>query len=291
MQVDFSAKGGAVPAPVINPEPQPAGPVGVTGTPGPVGDPGTSTTTAVTTTTAPGGLVLGDKLPTFAEIILPRVNIVQGSGLLKDRFAFGSLVYDAGSGGGTVLFTPPDIDKATGNIKRAGSPPVVITALGFNPTRYVEHVPGGGRGLIVNTEDAVLAAGGTLDYNEWKLKAASGMKRFEYLAEAVVLIERPDAAADDDTVFVYEVEGKKYALGLWGLKGTAYTAAAKRVFFTHRQNGCLRAGYPTYSYNCSTMARTSNNNTYSVPVCVPRAKNTPAFLAFVKSILEAPEHK
>jgi hypothetical protein len=231
---------------------------------------------------ATGGLLLGDKLPTFKEIILPRLNIVQGSGMLKDSFPFGSIVYNQQA----VLYTPPDIDKQTGNIKRAGTKPVVITVLGFHPTRYAEKVVGGARGIIVNSEDAVRAAGGTLDYNEWKLKASSGMKRFEYLAEAVVAVERPECCADDDTVFVYSVDGKKYALAIWGLKGTAYTAAAKRVFFTARSMGCLqKGGYPSWSYSVSTRAETREQNTYAVPVCLPCCKSTPAFLEFANSIL------
>jgi hypothetical protein len=282
MEVDFSSKGGATPAPVIE---QP-----ITSTTGVGGEQPTHQTHSDPVVPgqqlAPNGLQLGDKLPSFSEIILPRINIVQGSGQLKDRFPFGSLVFDAASGGGSVLYTMPDIDKQTGNVKRAGTKPAIVTVLGFRPTRYAEKVSGGAPGMIVATEDLVRAAGGTLDYNEWKLKASSGMKRFEYLAEAVVVVERPETIADDDTIFVYAVDGKKYALGLWSLKGSSYTAAAKRVFFTHRQNGCLRlGGYPSYSYNVSTRVETREGNSYAVPVCLPHQKSSPAFLEFAKSIL------
>lgn len=281
MTVDFSSKGGATPAPVIE---QPA----ITSTTGVGGEQPTHEThsdpVAPGQQLAPGGLLLGDKLPTFKDIILPRINIVQGVGLLKDRFPFGSIVFD-GSSNGAVLYTPPDIDQSTGNVKRAGTKPVVITVLGFRPTRFAEKVSGGIRGMIVDTEDAVRANGGTLDYSEWKLKAAVGMKRFEYLAEALIAIERPETLADDDTVFGYAVDGKKYTLAIWGLKGTAYTAAAKRVFFTARAMGCLRTGYPSYSYNVSTRVEKRENNTYAVPVCLPNAKSTPAFLEFVGTIL------
>lgn len=285
MEVDFSKSGsGATPAPAdptAQPQPQ-CCPAGEPGTPGVSGVPAVADTN---TSLAPGGLVLGDKLPTFKDIILPRINIVQSVGNLKDSFPFGSIVFNQQA----ILYTPPIIDKQTGNVKEKGTDPVNLTILGFRPTRYAEKVAGGGRGIIVDTEDAVRANGGTLDYNEWNLKKASGMKRFEPLAEALVAIERPATLADDDTIFVYPVDGKKYALAVWGLKGTAYTAAAKRVFFQARSMGCLRTGYPSWSFAVSTRMESRESNTYSVPVCLPKAKSTPAFLEFVASVLHSPE--
>lgn len=286
MEVNFSTKPGeaSTAAPVIE-KTQVETPVpgvtaesttGYTATPGPVN---------ADQQLAPGGLLLGDKIPTFKDIILPRINIVQGVGLLKDNFPFGSIVFNQQA----VLYLPPDIDRQTGNIKRAGTPPVNITVLGFRPTRFAEKVAGGARGSIVDTEDAVRANGGTLDYNEWKLKQNAGMKRFEYLADALIAIERPEAMADDDTIFVYAVDGKKYALAIWGMKGTSYTAAAKRVFFTARAMGCLRTGYPSWNYAVSTRSEQREGNTYAVPVCLPASKSTPAFLEFVGGILNTPE--
>ena len=104
----------------------------------------------------------GDYLPGFKDVILPRLNIVQSIGQLKDQFPQGALVY----GQSLVLFTPPVIDRATGNIKTPALPPVEITIIGWRPTRFVEKIQGGDRGMIVNSEDEVRAAGGTLDYNE-----------------------------------------------------------------------------------------------------------------------------
>ena len=262
--------------------------VGQTGKFGHPGDPGALSSEPVkqSEALASGGLLLGDKLPTLRDIILPRLNIVQASGQLARAFPFGSLVYNQQ----TVLYSQPDIDMSTGNIRRAGTPPLVITVLGFRPTRFAEKVSGGTRGLIVDTEEQVRSNGGTLDYNEWQLKKASGMRRFEPLADAMIAIERPAIIKDDDTVFAYPVDDKKYALALWGLKGTAYTAACKRVWFHQRAMGCLRvAGYPSFSWNVSTRTEPGDGNPYAVPVVLPAAKSTPAFLEFVKSVLTAPE--
>lgn len=230
----------------------------------------------------PTGLVLGDKLPDFKDIILPRINLVQNIGGLTESFESGMIVLNQA----TVLFMPPIIDTKTGKVEREASPPVNIVVFGFRPTRYSEKVAGGAKGLIVDTEDAVRASGGTLDYAEWNLKKASGMKRFEPLADALVAIQRPANCADDDTVFVYDVDGAKYALALWAMKGTSYTAAAKRVFFTARMCGCLRKGYPTWSYalTCREQKYETGNAAW-VPVCIPIKQTTPAFLEFVKSII------
>lgn len=224
----------------------------------------------------------GDYLPGFKDVILPRINIVQGVGQLKDSFPQGAIVY----GQSLVLFTPPIVDKATGNFKQAPLPPVEITVLGFRPTRYVEKIAGGDRGMIVNTEAEVRGAGGTLDFNEWKLKQAAGMKRFEILAEAFVLIKRPAHVADDDSVFIFKAGDIKYALALWAMKGTAYTHAAKRVFFTARMMGCLsKGGYPSWSFNLTTRTETGGGNTYFVPVCVPNAPTPPIVQDLVKNLL------
>lgn len=236
----------------------------------------------------PSGMVLGDKIPDFKDIVLPRVNLVQNIGMLKDSFEPGSLVY----GQSTILFVPPKIDGKTQKVLRESTPPVIVTVLGFRPTRYCEKVPGGGKGIIVNTEAEVRANGGTLDYGEWNMKKASGMKRFEPLADALVAIQRPESFKDDDTVFVYEVDGKKVALALWALRGTSYTAAAKRVFFTARAVGCLRQGYPTWQYAVSAREETyDSGNKAWIPVCLPVAKTTPVFMDFVRSVLSAPQQE
>lgn len=228
-------------------------------------------------------LGLGDTLPFFRDIILPRLNIVQGVGQLKDTFQQGAIVYAQS----TVIFTPPVMKN--GQLEKAAMAPVNMTILGFRPTRFAERVDGGARGLIVNSEAEVTANGGTLEWNEWNLKKASGMRYFQTLAEAMVAIERPVDIKDDDTTFVYEVGGKKYALAIWGLKGAAYTAACKRVLYTARLAGCLRSGYPAHSFSVTTrMDKFGTGNTAWVPVLVPGAKSSPEMLAFIGGILNSP---
>lgn len=226
-----------------------------------------------------------DDLPPLADIILPRVNLVASVGGLKDSFKPGSFVFDQR----TVLHVPTIINSKTHQTDQQGTPPVIITVLRFKPTRFVQNVKGGGRGLICDTPEQVTAAGGTLDYQEFKLKEASGILRFDYMAEAFIAIERPADVADDDTVFCYEVDGKKYALGLYAMKASAYTVA-KRTLFTPRRMGYLKDGYPTRSLALSSeLAPTPDKtSTFWRPVIVPNEKSTPAFLSWVDDILGKP---
>lgn len=300
MEVSFGNPQNASPAPVIDvttpvTPAAPAAPVQLNqpAPAAPVAEAPASTAVVPASTRAlgPAGLLLGDKLPSFGDIILPRINIAQNIGGLKDQFAPGSMIF----GQNLLLFKPPvpEIkDKAQNVIKEAEKalPPVNMIVLGFRPTRFVEKVAGGARGQIVNSEEDVPRAGGTLDYKEWDMKKASGMKLFQPLADALVVVERPAHVADDGTVFIYEVEGRKYALALWSMKGTIYTEGAKRVFFTARAVGCLQqGGYPSYLFSVSVIEKPyQNGNKAWVPVCIPIAKTSPEQLKFVRGILGAP---
>jgi hypothetical protein len=248
---------------------------------------------------ARNNFVLGDYLPSFDQVVLPRVNVAQNIGQLQDTFDPGTIVLARQ----TVLFLPPDIDMQTGTVKRAATPPVVMTVLGFRKTRFVEKTKGGAKGLIVNSEADVVKAGGTLDYGEWKLKGEA-IKRFEPLVDACVLIQRPEKAEDDDSVFVHEIDNQKYALALWSLKGTLYTSLAKGVWFTARKMGCLMSkeikkdgrgtgvftgGYPTWSWNISSKEKQfSEQNRSWIVTGTPHKKNTEAFIEAVRDILEPP---
>lgn len=294
MKVNFSKTdggAGASPAPVINVESTtekietPVAGVSVESTTGACGVPAT---------TRNAGFISGDDLPAFKDVMLPRLNLVHDVGGLKDTFSPGELVWAQN----TVLFTPPvppTINKQTGNVETPGTPgtpPIIITVLGEVQKRFSEIVVGGMGGQIVNTEAEVRASGGTLDYTEWKLKQAAGMKRFGPLLDLLVVIQRPEHVKDDDTVFGFEVEGKKYALGLWSLSKTAYTEAYKKSLGIHRLTGVLKGkrseggGYPAHSFAISTRLNPyPNGNKSWVPVVIPATKSTPAFLEFVNQII------
>jgi len=227
--------------------------------------------------------LLGDFLPAFRDVILPSLQIAHPVGEIGKTFTHGSLVYNAR----TPLYVPPDIDLSTGTVRRAATPPVSITFLGFEQPQYAEKVAGGARGMLLKTEQAVTNAGGTLDYQEWQLKKGQGMKYFVPTVKAMVAIQRPEALPDDGTVFVHEVNGVKYTLAFWTLKAGAYTAVCKRVVFAAKLTGCLQKGYPTFSFAISTKLNNyDGGNSAWMPVAVPNKPSTPEFLAFVKQVLQ-----
>jgi len=242
---------------------------------------------ATCTAVATVGPVLGDKIPSFDEIKLARINLAQNIGALGAQFDPGSIILDQR----IELFIPQKMDAKTGNVSRPALKPGIVCVLAFKATRFCEKTSGGVPGIIVATEEDVRKAGGTLDYKEFKLKEKDGMKRFEQLADALVAIQRPEFIAcgeriNDDPDFGFTIDGKHYALALWALRGTAYTAAAKGVFFRDRAMGCLRAGYPTWHYALSSVERSwTGTNKAWVPVCIPVAKSSEAFLMFARDVL------
>jgi hypothetical protein len=224
-----------------------------------------------------------DYIPGFRDVILPALNIAHPVGEIGKTFPHGSIVYD----NRVVLFAPPDIDTATGTVRRAALPPCIVTFLGIETPRYAEKVAGGARGIVVNTEQAVTASGGTLDYGEWSLKKAQGMKYFVPTVRAMVAIQRPEHVADDGALFVHEVNGLKYALAFWSFKASAYTAACKRVVFPAKLTGCLQKGYPAFSFAASTKLTPFQGGNFAwLPVLVPAKASTPEFLAFADKVLK-----
>lgn len=238
-------------------------------------------------TPATNSMLLGDTLPKFTDVILPRLNIVQNIGALKDSFDPGSIVYAQN----VELFIPQVLNAKTGVLERPATAPVILTVLGFKPVRYCEKVAGGVRGVTVNTEQEVRAAGGTLSWAEWNLKKESGMKRFEELHDALVLIERPEICkpqSGEDPTFNYEVEGKFYTIAFWAFRGTSFTDGCKRVLFPARLTGCLRKDWFAWSWAVSTRENTyPNGNKAWVPVFLPNKAATPALTAFARDVITA----
>ena len=120
------------------------------------------------------------------------------------------------------------------------------------------------------------------------MKKTSGVKYFQALLDGLVAVQRPESLAkQDDPTFTYEVDGKCYALAFWALKGTLYTELYKRVLGPARLSGCLKNGYPSWSFNITTLEKKYQNGNLSwIPVGTPHAKSSPAFIEFARSILE-----
>lgn len=230
----------------------------------------------------------------FEDIYLPRVNIVHRVGDL-------SLVYEPGQivlNQSLVIHTPANADK-----KITGDAPLNLTVVGFRRQQFVEKVAGGGKGLLVNSEAEVVAHNGTLAYKEWEQSVAASKinpaivakKRFEIYATALVIIQCPVTVKDEGHInFPYECEGKWYGLALWGMKGTAYTGAAKHFYtakkIQHLKNrydaagNLIGGGYTAWSWFVTTEMKDFDSGVTPVPVVRHGTENTPAFRAFVKDV-------
>lgn len=209
----------------------------------------------------------------FEDIILPTLNIVQGVGDLSQLYTPGELVW----GGTQPLHTPEDVAK-----KKAGQPPLKVTVLGFRKRRYVEKTSGGAMGRLCSTTDEVAKFGGTLDYAEAK---SQNKPLFGPLATALILVEKPEHIVDEDhTVFTHEFQGKWFALGLWNMKFTSYTAGAK-VIFTQRKLGALKAGYCSRVWDVTAISKKFESNYAWVPSLKLGPIHTPEFRAFLADLL------
>lgn len=202
------------------------------------------------------------------DITLPRINIVQKVGDLSNTFDHGSVLLSAE----LVLFTCPKDPKATPT-------PLTFLTLGFQPIDFCEKLEGGARGATYNTPAEVVAAGGTIDYNE---SQATGKPLFQERATALILLEKPEGI--DDAHFPHEFEGKKYCTALWSMKGTAFTHGAK-VLRTARKIGKLRnnatGGYRSAFYSFATKLTNFKNNWYYIPVLKPTVDSTEALRNWV----------
>jgi len=221
----------------------------------------------------------------FEDIYLPKVNIVHNVGDLMKIFSPGEIVLN----GTYVIYSPT-------HQSRKGTDPLKITIIGFKRRQYVEKIASKQgeereKGLLVNSEAEVETNGGTLDYSVWKQNVSArktnpslpAIRRFETLATALVLIERP-AQLTDSLQFPYEFEGKFYALALWGMKATAFTNAAKH-FFTARKIGFLRTGYRARAWHLTTKLEDFGSNVAWIPVVSPCAEpNSESFVSFIKEV-------
>ncbi len=155
-----------------------------------------------------------------SDIVLPRINIVQKVGDLSQAFEAGTLVL-----GQKLQLTNP----------------CRILIIGRRSKQYVERVPGGQPGRILNDIADVAAAGGTLDYNEAQERE---IPLFQTMITWMVLVQAPgDVTEEEALMFPFEfTDGTRYALALWSTKGTAYTHAAKHLL-TARNNGLFKGRF------------------------------------------------
>ena len=222
----------------------------------------------------------------YEDIVFPRLNIVQFVGKLMAEGGF--------TPGSITLKGELEIHEPAGK-DTPGNAPLNITVLGFRPLQYAEKLAGGKQGRLLNTEQAVVKNGGTLNWKEWDAAKNSSqpLAYFQTLATALIIIEKPEHFADPDQyVFPYlfqpddKTPPRYFTLALWGMKGSAYTKGAK-VIRTQRAVGSLRKTYLAHSWTLTTKKESKDDNYYFVPHLRQSARNSEVFQDFIKSIIGA----
>lgn len=218
---------------------------------------------------ASAGFVDDDALDP-SDVVLPRLAIAQRVGDLGATFAPGSIVLDAA----VLLAAPPEKEEPS---KEA----VELVVIGFQPTVFVERVPGGGRGAIVRTEAEVHQLGGTLDYQE---HVAAKRPLFQRQATALVAVRqpKPDLAPEH---FPFEVEGVRWTLALWTMRGTSYTHGARHIK-TARKLGHLRNGYRYGKWELRSRLRKYEAGAAAyIPVLRPAGQTSEEFRKIIKDLV------
>lgn len=216
-----------------------------------------------------------DNIP-MSEIILPRINIVQGIGGLSETFERGEIVLNKD----LVIYQPKGEDD-----KNHES--LDITVVGFRPTQWTEKIEGGVLGRLCSSPAEVYALGGTTDYNKAQAakKAKKDLPYFEPLATALILIRKPSFVDAEDVNFTDVFGEHRYTLALWSMKGGAFTHGAK-VIKTARKIRHLKGGYATYSWKLdTTLKKYEGNRSSNIPVLKPGDKHGPEFAAFLTQCL------
>lgn len=219
-----------------------------------------------------------------SDLVFPRINIVQKVGELSNVFPGGAIVLNKSA----VLFET-ELRDANGNVTKKATTPLRIVILGFRPTRYTEKVKGGALGRQVDTPAQVVAAGGTVNYDEAKASEKTGTLKplFEQTEEALILVKRPETLKGDTVNFPFELpDGSAWAAALWTMKGTAFTHAA-RHFMTARKIGALRKpkSYADGQWDIVAVLKVFNGNYFYQPIVKLLPEPTPAELKELAALI------
>ena len=197
-----------------------------------------------------------------SDIRLPRINLVQKSGELGDIFAPGSFVFNR------------EIQLSD------GKEPIEIVVLRIRKQyqEALEYDPDGPTPRVFNTAAEVREVGGHFNYD-----AKDDGGYYQEIAHILCLIECPkDASEEQRDFFIYEHDGRNFALAMWTVAKGAYTAVAKTLFTA--ATGHLRNGLHLGKWAATSLKRTTTFTWY-VPQIRAAGKTTPEFQEFAASLL------
>lgn len=198
------------------------------------------------------------------DLIIPKLNIVQGVGPLSNDFPGGALVLNRE----TVI---AEMGKA-----------VTLTVLSIKKTyeEILPYDPNGPRPKTYATLEEVMEDGKWVDWRENENPKRTARE----VATILVLIEKPEDV--DCLSFSKNYLGKDYAMAVWTVRGSAYTNGAKKIFsansieLANEKDGLL-AG----KWSLSVERKPINGNPVAVPVMLLIGRNDAEFIEAVKADL------
>lgn len=177
----------------------------------------------------------------LSDLRLPRINLVQRTGELPDKFGFGEFVLNK-----TCLLPRP----------------LEFIALSMK-LQFQEKRPYGDteRGAVYDSAEEVRAAGGTIGFADYQFSELAHI--FMLVKKAPSLDTMEDAEAVRD-LFMYEIDGGLWAPVIYSVGRSAYTSLAKALL-TARQF-TLRKGLYTGKWSLNSSVNKGAKGTWVTPV-------------------------
>jgi hypothetical protein len=220
------------------------------------------------TTTVPTAAGVEGEI-TMSDVKLPRINMVQKVGQLADTFHPGSILFEK-----QVILTDGK------------------TAIDLTPIRlkkqYQQKVAwgedAGEQPQVFDTAEEVVANGGSLEYGDENYYAPIAHIQFAIKLPpgAELGEELEDAVGAVTDLFPYEFNDERYALAIWTVGSSAFTALAKPILTA--ATTILRNGLYTGHYAVGSEVRKNARNSWYAPRVKFAGKHTPEAAAFFREI-------